>query len=122
MRKLKGIIKLLVQEFQLTMGRISGLDPAQPHFAKAARPVRLDRSAAKYVDVIHTDANQFITGSLGIIESIGNCSLIFRGFFSFQYLLKNLWFSVLNGKFYTMHLHYLTQHNKSLTSKANVGV
>ncbi|CAG9760514.1 unnamed protein product [Ceutorhynchus assimilis] len=62
----------LQDQFNLSLGRISGLDPAEPHFAKAARPVRLDRSAAKYVDIIHTDASQFIRGSLGMTESIGH--------------------------------------------------
>lgn len=58
--------------FNLTLGRITGLDPAEPHFAKAQRPVRLDRSAAKYVDVVHTDASQFIRGGLGMTERIGH--------------------------------------------------
>ncbi|KAF7274634.1 pancreatic triacylglycerol lipase-like [Rhynchophorus ferrugineus] len=62
----------LQEEFNLTIGRISGLDPAEPHFAKTGRPVRLDRSAADYVDIIHTDATQFITGGLGMRESIGH--------------------------------------------------
>lgn len=48
------------------------MDPADPHFSKTQPPVRLDRTAAKYVDVIHTDATQFIRGSFGMIESIGH--------------------------------------------------
>ncbi|XP_030764164.1 pancreatic triacylglycerol lipase-like [Sitophilus oryzae] len=68
-----GYVGYTVQdEFNLTLGRITGLDPAEPHFAKTHRPVRLDRSAAQYVDIIHTDATQFITGGLGITESIGH--------------------------------------------------
>ncbi|XP_023012525.2 pancreatic triacylglycerol lipase [Leptinotarsa decemlineata] len=62
----------LQKEFNLTLGRITGLDPAEPHFSKAKPPVRLDRSAAKYVDIIHTDASQFIRGGLGMLESIGH--------------------------------------------------
>jgi hypothetical protein len=58
--------------FNLTVGRITGLDPAEPHFAKAQPPVRLDRTAAKYVDVVHTDASQFIRGGLGMTEKIGH--------------------------------------------------
>lgn len=54
------------------MGRITGLDPAEPHFSKTQPPVRLDRSAAQYVDVIHTDATQFIRGGLGMTENIGH--------------------------------------------------
>lgn len=34
--------------------------------------MRLDRAAASYVDVIHTDATGFIRGGLGIIERIGH--------------------------------------------------
>ncbi|CAG9830045.1 unnamed protein product [Diabrotica balteata] len=62
----------LQKDFKLTLGRITGMDPAEPHFAKAKPPVRLDRSAAHYVDIIHTDASQFIRGGLGIVESIGH--------------------------------------------------
>ncbi|XP_056638643.1 pancreatic triacylglycerol lipase-like isoform X2 [Diorhabda carinulata] len=62
----------LQKEFNLTLGRITGMDPAEPHFSKAKPPVRLDRTAAKYVDVVHTDASQFIRGGLGILESIGH--------------------------------------------------
>lgn len=63
---------LLFQDFNMTVGRISGLDPAEPHFAKASAPVRLGPSAAKFVDVIHTDASAFIRGGLGIIEKVGH--------------------------------------------------
>ncbi|XP_044272096.1 pancreatic triacylglycerol lipase isoform X1 [Tribolium madens] len=62
----------LQRDFKLTLGRITGLDPAEPHFAKAKPPVRLDRTAAKYVDVVHTDASQFIRGGLGMTEKIGH--------------------------------------------------
>lgn len=62
---------MILQDYNITLGRITGLDPAEPHFGKTTRPVRLDRSAAKYVDIIHTDASLFIKGSLGILESIG---------------------------------------------------
>lgn len=48
------------------------MDPAEPHFAKNQPPVRLDKSAALYVDIIHTDGNSFIKGGLGIIEPIGH--------------------------------------------------
>lgn len=61
-----------MKDFELTLGRITGMDPAEPHFAKAQPPVRLDRSAAHYVDVIHTDASAFIRGGLGIVDPIGH--------------------------------------------------
>lgn len=62
----------IFQDFNLTLGRITGLDPAEPHFAKAKPPVRLDKSAADYVDIVHTDASAFIRGGLGIKETIGH--------------------------------------------------
>ena len=37
------------------LGRISGLDPANPSFNSDSSLVRLDKSDAKFVDVIHTD-------------------------------------------------------------------
>ena len=67
------------KDFNLTLGRITGLDPAEPHFAKNHRPVRLDRSAAKYVDVVHTDASAFIRGGFGIIEPIGHVDFFPNG-------------------------------------------
>lgn len=56
----------------MTLDRITGMDPAEPHFSKTEPPVRLDRSAARYVDIVHTDARQFIRGGLGIRENIGH--------------------------------------------------
>ncbi|KAK5644378.1 hypothetical protein RI129_005678 [Pyrocoelia pectoralis] len=62
----------LQKDFNLKLGRITGLDPAEPHFARAQAPVRLDHTAADYVDIIHTDASAFIRGGLGIVEKIGH--------------------------------------------------
>lgn len=46
----------ILQKFNLKLGRITGLDPAAPYFSKTVTIVRLDRSDAKYVDIIHTNA------------------------------------------------------------------
>ena len=40
--------------FQGKIGRITGLDPSGPLFHSVPPSDRLDRSAAKFVDIIHT--------------------------------------------------------------------
>lgn len=62
----------LKANFGLKLGRITGLDPAEPHFTKTPPPVRLDPSDAHFVDVIHTDAAPFIKGGLGLLEPVGH--------------------------------------------------
>lgn len=62
----------LQTDFSLTLGRISGLDPAGPYFLNTDDIVRLDRSDAKYVDVVHSDIKLFINGGFGINQSIGH--------------------------------------------------
>lgn len=42
------------------LGRISGLDPAEPLFQSMPEFVRLDPSDAEFVDVIHTDAKSIL--------------------------------------------------------------
>ena len=44
------------------LGRISGLDPAEPLFQGMPYFVRLDPTDALFVDVIHTDAKSIIMG------------------------------------------------------------
>ena len=53
-----------MNSFGLQLGRITGLDPAEPHFEHTHPKVRLDETDAFYVDVIHTDANPLM--SLGM--------------------------------------------------------
>ena len=47
------------------MGRITGLDPAGPQFDKTATEVRLYRTDAHFVDILHTDAGNENRGFIG---------------------------------------------------------
>ncbi|XP_044892672.1 lipase member I isoform X8 [Felis catus] len=49
--------------FQGQLGRITGLDPAGPKFSGQPCDFRLDYTDAKFVDVIHSDINDFHAGS-----------------------------------------------------------
>ncbi|MCI3325438.1 hypothetical protein MQA28_25810, partial [Escherichia coli] len=48
------------------LGRITGLDPAEPYFQNTDRVVRLDPTDALFVDVIHTDAASFYSLDFGL--------------------------------------------------------
>ena len=69
------------------LSRITGLDPAGPLFEGYDISVRLDKSDAKYVDVIHSNGESLIVGGFGIGEPIGHvvrmypCKLMMVSFF-----------------------------------------
>lgn len=71
----------LQKDFNLKLGRISGLDPAEPFFKDTDPIVRLDQSDAKYVDIYHTDAKSFVRGGLGMQASIGHVDFFPNGGF-----------------------------------------
>ncbi|NXP78909.1 LIPP lipase, partial [Ramphastos sulfuratus] len=55
------------------IGRITGLDPAQPYFQGTPVEVRLDKSDADFVDVIHTDTAPTIPYlGFGMAPAIGH--------------------------------------------------
>lgn len=62
----------LQKDFNLTMGRITGIDPAEPLFGDSEPLVRLDRTDAAFVDIIHTDSLPFSSGGLGMSMPIGH--------------------------------------------------
>ncbi|XP_049866525.1 pancreatic lipase-related protein 2-like [Pectinophora gossypiella] len=62
----------LQRKFNLKLGRITGLDPAAPYFSKTVTLVRLDRSDAKYVDIIHSNAIPLYFSGFGMSEPIGH--------------------------------------------------
>ncbi|XP_073451910.1 pancreatic lipase-related protein 2-like [Aquarana catesbeiana] len=65
------------------IGRITGLDPAQPYFQDTPIEVRLDPSDALLVDVIHTDASPMLlnlgTGGYGMSQIVGHLDFFPNG-------------------------------------------
>lgn len=61
--------KLFGDDTQSLIYRITGLDPAGPGFQNAENTTRLDKSFAQFVDVYHTNANEFgYNGDLGDVD------------------------------------------------------
>lgn len=57
------------------IGRITGLDPAEPYFQGMGPSIRLDPSDAQFVDVIHTDGRSFFLLEMpgyGMSQSCGH--------------------------------------------------
>ncbi|XP_064479571.1 pancreatic lipase-related protein 2-like isoform X2 [Ornithodoros turicata] len=57
------------------VGRITGLDPAEPYFQHMPPQVRIDRSDADFVDIIHTDSSPFkenLIEGFGMSEPVGH--------------------------------------------------
>ncbi|XP_012940354.1 pancreatic triacylglycerol lipase-like [Aplysia californica] len=54
------------------LGRISGLDPAGPFFESYSSVVRVDKSDATFVDIMHTDAEALLDAGFGTRYSIGH--------------------------------------------------
>ncbi|XP_070153507.1 pancreatic lipase-related protein 2 isoform X2 [Polyergus mexicanus] len=62
----------LSNRYGYKLGRITGLDPAEPHFSNTSPMVRLDPTDATFVTAIHTDCNPFISGGLGITQPVAH--------------------------------------------------
>ncbi|GIY73367.1 pancreatic triacylglycerol lipase, partial [Caerostris extrusa] len=54
------------------IGRITGLDPAGPFFQHAPNKVRLDKTDARFIDILHTNGGGTYIEGLGIREAIGD--------------------------------------------------
>nr|Q64424.1 RecName: Full=Pancreatic lipase-related protein 2; Short=PL-RP2; AltName: Full=Cytotoxic T lymphocyte lipase; AltName: Full=Galactolipase; AltName: Full=Triacylglycerol lipase; Flags: Precursor [Myocastor coypus]AAB30219.1 lipase, CoPL-RP2 [Myocastor coypus=coypu, pancrease, Peptide, 470 aa] [Myocastor coypus]CAA58121.1 lipase related protein 2 [Myocastor coypus]prf//2104203C lipase-related protein 2 [Myocastor coypus] len=68
-RRLKGLV-----------GRITGLDPAEPCFQDTPEEVRLDPSDAMFVDVIHTDIAPIIPSfGFGMSQKVGHMDFFPNG-------------------------------------------
>ncbi|XP_045514449.1 pancreatic triacylglycerol lipase-like isoform X1 [Pieris brassicae] len=69
----------LQKKYNLKLGRITGLDPAAPYFSNTVTLVRLDRSDAEYVDIIHSNAMPLYFSGFGISEPIGHVDFFPNG-------------------------------------------
>lgn len=64
------------------ISRLTALDPAQPGFEGFDKLVRLDKSDANFVDVVHTDAKPFLpTLGFGMIAPHGHVDFYMNGGF-----------------------------------------
>ncbi|XP_020804936.1 pancreatic triacylglycerol lipase [Drosophila serrata] len=71
----------LQRDFGLKAARITGLDPAAPLFTDTDPIVRLDKTDAHFVDIVHTDANPLMKGGLGINMRLGHVDFFPNGGF-----------------------------------------
>ncbi len=69
----------LNKEWGLTLGRITGLDPAEPHFELGHPVTRLDPDDAYLVDVIHTDAGPIMSAGAGMWQPCGHLNFYPNG-------------------------------------------
>lgn len=72
----------LQKYFGLQMGRITGMDPAEPLFTDSDTLVSLDRNDAMFVDVIHSDTLPITRGGLGMPNPIGHLDFYPNGGFN----------------------------------------
>ncbi|KAI4462097.1 lipase [Holotrichia oblita] len=65
----------------ILLGRITGLDAASPLFRNKHREksTKLDKSDAKFVDALHTDASPVFVDGFGIWEPIGHVDFFANG-------------------------------------------
>ncbi|XP_055447697.1 pancreatic triacylglycerol lipase [Psammomys obesus] len=62
------------------IGRITGLDPAEPYFQGTPEEVRLDPSDAQFVDAIHTDAAPMVPNlGFGMSQTVGHLDFFPNG-------------------------------------------
>ncbi|KAL5016355.1 hypothetical protein ScPMuIL_005944 [Solemya velum] len=61
------------------LGRITGLDPAEPEFEKHPISVRLDNTDARFVDVIHSNGASITKGGYGLMVVSGDIDFYVNG-------------------------------------------
>lgn len=71
--------KNLKSNHNLTIGRITGLDPAGPSFTVSNPNNRLDKSDANFVEVLHTNMAYHPIFGLGNVLKLGHFDLYLNG-------------------------------------------
>ena len=71
--------KYTKSEFGFTIDRVTGLDAAGPLFEKTTSAVRIDKSDASFVDLIHTNGGNEDAGFLGINAAVGHADFFPNG-------------------------------------------
>ncbi|XP_014221268.1 pancreatic triacylglycerol lipase-like [Trichogramma pretiosum] len=71
--------KMLRRFENVTVDRITGLDPAEPCFEVPGFPLRLSKTDARFVDIIHTDSATSINQAFGLRDPIGHADFYVNG-------------------------------------------
>ena len=79
MRKSEYLAKYTRDHFGFTIGRVTGLDAAGPLFERCTNEVRIDKSDADFVDLIHTNGGDEIDGFCGIHAAVGHADFYPNG-------------------------------------------
>lgn len=73
------------------IGRITGLDPAEPYFQGTPEEVRLDPTDAQFVDAIHTDAAPIVPNlGFGMSQTVGHLDFFPNGGLEMPGCQKNI--------------------------------
>lgn len=70
---------LVGKESEVSLDRISALDPAGPSFDNTPAAVRIDAQDANFVDVVHTNAGQLLESRFGMLQSVGDIDFYVNG-------------------------------------------
>ena len=71
--------KYAKSEFGFTINRVTGMDAAGPMFEETTAAVRIDKSDASFVDLIHTNGGNEDSGFLGMHAALGHADFFPNG-------------------------------------------
>merc|ERR1712136_604165 len=71
--------KYTKKEFGFSIARVCGMDAAGPIFEKTTKDVRIDKSDATFVDLIHCNGGNEDSGFLGINAAVGHADFFPNG-------------------------------------------